>query len=85
MSPVTAKEDKGKAVLAIYIRSKKRHYKHSTILTRQSAVLAVNMMHGHGPSNKVCPHGKKVTKVVVKLDHYYIKQFFMIKIFIISL
>ena len=35
-----------------------------TLLTRQSIVIAVDMMHGYGPSNKMCPKLQlKKTKV----------------------
>ena len=55
-SPVTAEEGEGKAALTVYIVTK-RCYKRCTLLTRWSAVLAVDIpvMHGHGPSSKMHP------------------------------
>ena len=54
MSPVTAKENNGKAVLDTNKATKGilcavHYYKD------KGMVLAVNIMHGRGPSNKMCP------------------------------
>ena len=57
--------------LLIYVRSNKRHYKRCTLLTRQSAALAINMMHGSGPNNKMRPQLQpNKTKVKAALAIY---------------
>ena len=53
---------------------------HCTLLTRQNMVLAVNIMHGHDPSNKMClllqPKNTKITVVnitakgIIRAVHY---------------
>ena len=58
-------EGKGKAILAVYIyRNKKCYDKRCTLLTRRSAVLAVDIMHGRSLSCKMRPQLQlKKTKV----------------------
>ena len=66
---VTAEEGEGKCISRLY--SNKRRYKRCTLLTRRSAVFAVDVMHGRGPSSKMRPQ-LQPKKTKVRLNYPFI-------------